>query len=309
MGKTYNQETIHQVTLGFAALITDLLFPEFTEAIRFWVLGIVIILVGMPHGSLDHIIAYHSFPEKNKTEKRIWFYGYYTALMAAYAMLWIWFPLFSFLIFLLITLYHFGQADAERFQLPSLPKNILLYSRGLTIVGLILYGSDPVYISEVVEVITGFSSLSLISGYVEIPVLTLTFASIYPIGYLFVLSFLQRNELPAIYLLDALIVPALFAIADPIFAFSVYFGGWHSYNHIRTMLNYLNNRDLGVSMNWFYRKTLFLSLISYAALAALYFIMQAFGDEDLLVGLLFILISVLTLPHIFIVETMYRKFR
>ena len=308
MGKTYNQKTIHQLTLGLAALITGLFFPDFTENIRFWVLAIVILLVGMPHGSLDHVIAYNSFPRKDKTEKRVWFYGYYTALMIAYGLLWVWFPLISFLIFLLITLYHFGQADAERFNLTSIPKNILLYSRGLTIVGLIIYGSDPVYISEIVEVITGYSSITYISEYIDLSTLSVIFASFYPVCFLVVMVFTRNQKIPALYLLDALLVPALFALTDPIFAFSIYFGVWHSYNHIKTMLRYLNSRNLKVSMSWFYKKTLFLSLVSYAGLAALYFINQAFGDEDMLVGLLFILISVLTLPHVFIVEIMYRKY-
>ncbi|MDZ7807161.1 MAG: Brp/Blh family beta-carotene 15,15'-dioxygenase [Gracilimonas sp.] len=275
---------------------------------RFWFLGIVILVIGMPHGALDHIVSYHSFPEKSEKEKKVWFYGYYTMIMAVYALLWIWMPLFSFLIFLAITLYHFGQADAERFSINPTAKKILQYSRGLTIVGLIVYGSEPIYISGVINVITGYDSLELISFINNYYVVPLFFSLIYPAAYLFVIAFIVGEKPSLIYHADAIIVPALFALADPFFAFAVYFGGWHSFNHAKTMLNYLNKRDLDVSMAWFYKKTLLLSLMSYVGLAVLYLLTQAFGNEKLLVALLFILISVLTLPHIFIVEMMYRKF-
>jgi Brp/Blh family beta-carotene 15,15'-monooxygenase len=262
----------------------------------------------MPHGALDHIISYYSFPDKSEKEKKIWFYSYYTFIMVAYAILWVWLPLLSFLIFLAITLYHFGQADAERFNLSSTAKKVLQYSRGLTIVGLIVYGSDPIYISEVIKVITGYDSLNLIASVNNYFIIPLSFSLIYPIAYLFVISFVADTNPPFIYLADAFVVPSLFAIADPFFAFAVYFGGWHSYNHAKTMLNYLNRRNLNVSMKWFYKKTLLLSVMSYVGLAILYFATQAFGNEKLLIALLFILISVLTLPHIFIVEIMYRRY-
>lgn len=308
MGKTYSKQTPTQVAIGAIALIINLIFPEFIESIRFWFLGIVILIIGMPHGALDHIISYHSFPSKSEKEKKIWFYTYYTLIMAVYALLWIWMPLLSFLIFLAITLYHFGQADAERFDINPTARNILQFSRGITIVGLIVYGSDPLYISGVINEITGYDSLELISFVDNYYVVPLTFSLIYPTAYLFVVAFFSTNRPAVIYHADAIVVPALFALADPFLAFAVYFGAWHSYNHARTMLNYLNKRDLNVTMRWFYRKTLLLSIMSYVGLAILYFITQAFGNEKLLIALLFILISVLTLPHIFIVEMMYRKY-
>lgn len=308
MGKTHSKHIFHQVTFGVIALIINLLFPEFIESVRFWFLGIVILIIGMPHGALDHIISYHSFPEKSEKEKKIWFYGYYTLIMAIYALLWIWLPLISFLIFLAITLYHFGQADAERFNMNSAAKKILQYSRGLTIVGLIVYGSEPIYISEVINVITGYDSLELISFVNNYYVVPLSFSLVYPVAYLFAAVFVAEEKLPLVYHADAIVVPALFALADPFFAFAVYFGVWHSFNHAKTMLKYLRKRNLDVTMAWFYKKTLLLSVMSYIGLAILYFITQAFGNEKLLIALLFILISVLTLPHIFIVEMMYRKY-
>ena len=59
---------------------------------------------------------------------------------------------------------------------------------------------------------------------------------------------------------------------------------------------------------WFYKKSFLYSFLSYLGIALLYFILDAFGSEELLVFLLFIAISVMTLPHMLIVEKMYGMF-
>ncbi|SMO85861.1 beta-carotene 15,15'-monooxygenase, Brp/Blh family [Gracilimonas mengyeensis] len=289
-------------------MLLNLLFPDFIESIRYGVLAIVILVIGMPHGALDHIITYQSFPNQSKRTKRLGFYGYYFLMMTAYGLLWLWFPLGGFLLFLLITIYHFGRADAERFDFDESSKLLLTFTRGITIVGLIVYGSEPAYISRIVEVLTGYNSMALVAyikPYFWIP---LILAAVYPLAYAAVLLFTPNKTPSTLYHIDAIIVPVLFALGDPIFAFSIYFGVWHSYNHAQTMLRYLQKKQHEVSMKWFYQKTMLLSLISYAGLAVLYVITEAFGDMYLLLALLFVLISVLTLPHIFVVEMMYRKF-
>ncbi|HBX65316.1 MAG TPA: hypothetical protein DEG32_03910, partial [Balneolaceae bacterium] len=57
-----------------------------------------------------------------------------------------------------------------------------------------------------------------------------------------------------------------FYYCDPIFAFSVYFGCWHAFNHTKTMLNYLEKFGENVSFMWFYKSTFLYSVISYAGL-------------------------------------------
>jgi 23S rRNA pseudoU1915 N3-methylase RlmH len=43
-------------------------------------------------------------------------------------------------------------------------------------------------------------------------------------------------------------------------------------------------------------------------LLLIYYLVEAFGNEALLVAILFTLISVITLPHMLVVEQMYRAF-
>ena len=235
----------------------------------------MILVIGMPHGALDHIIAFKAFDRPKNFRNQFIFYAGYLSVMFLYGLFWVFSPFAAFMFFLLMTLYHFGQADAERFSFEGWHKHLMLYARGITIVGLILFSSEPYYSSSIIEEVTGYS----IAG------------ALFPI-----VAF------------ESTIVPFLFYYCDPIFAFSVYFGCWHAFNHTKTMLNYLEKFGENVSFMWFYKSTFLYSVISYAGLIFLYFMLQAFGNEELLVALLFILISVLTLPHMFVVEKMYSNF-
>ncbi len=307
MKPVYKKFALYQAGLALIVILCNLFFPGFIQQIRYPVLVIVILIIGMPHGSLDHIVTYHSLTDMSFSRKRILFYGLYTLLAVAYGLLWVISPLPAFIIFLLITLYHFGQADAERFKFSPLDKNVLLYTRGFTIVALILYGNNSRYIGEIVAIITGLNSLDWLPAWLTVSTVTIAAAVTYPAAYFSVTLLKTKNKISFAGTADALLVPLLFSMSDTILAFAIYFGAWHSFNHSYTMLNYLEPRINGNSVAWFYKKTLLFSLISYGMLIIIYFLTDSFGYREKLVAILFILISVLTLPHIFVVELMYKK--
>lgn len=308
MGKTHNSHLKYQIAVGVGSILINFLIPDIIYEIRFWILGLVILVIGMPHGALDHIIAFKAFDRPKNFRNQFIFYAGYLSVMFLYGLFWVFFPFAAFMFFLLMTLYHFGQADAERFSFEGWPKHAMLYARGLTIVGLILFSSEPYYSSSIIEEVTGYSIAGALFPIVTPDILSNSLALIYPISYLLLTILKKPENLLSLLSLDAIIVPFLFYYCDPIFAFSVYFGCWHAFNHTKTMLNFLEKFGEEVSFIWFYKSTFLYSVISYAGLIALYFILQAFGNEELLVALLFILISVLTLPHMFVVEKIYSNF-
>jgi Brp/Blh family beta-carotene 15,15'-monooxygenase len=225
-----------------------------------------------------------------------------------YAWLWYVQPFIGFVLFMLFTLYHFGQSDTERLPLNGFLKQVFILARGLSIAGLILFGSDPFYTSRIVESVTGISLISIVYNFTTTEDLRLFFALMYPSVFLFGSLVSKQVPLKSWLSLDALVVPALFSLVDPIFAFALYFGLWHGYNHTKTMLDFLSSKDEQIGFGWFYKETALFSAISYIGLVLIYFLVEAFGDEALLVAILFTLISVITLPHMLVVEQMYRAF-
>ncbi len=295
-----------QSTIALVAIALNLIFPEFTTKFRYPLLALIILLIGMPHGALDHVID-GKLGNWNPFSFNKRFYGWYLSIMAGYSLLWIFFPFFSFMFFLLITLYHFGQADAERFNFSGWRKWVIHLTRGITVVGLIVYG-DLVYASSVIEAVTDISVQDLSELILSSDLIMWALAGVYPVSFILInLHPESRTDNFSIFFLDALIVPLLFIYADLVWAFSIYFGLWHSYNHVLVMLNFLKTETKNYSFGWFYRQSFVFSLLSYIGLLIVYNSLDAFGSEELLVSLLFVVISILTLPHMLVVEKMYSR--
>jgi beta-carotene 15,15'-dioxygenase len=297
-----------QAVIAFAAIGLSIFAPDFTLNTRYLVLGLVILLVGMPHGAIDHIISEKLGSWHGDSSKKIWFYSWYIGLVAIYSLLWVFYPLFSFALFMIITWYHFGQADTERYNLDGWKKRLMHFSRGFTIVGLIAYG-DIEYASGVIESITDFSLVNFTQQFVSTESTAYFVASFYPVCFLLIAAFrpFTSKEFVSSFV-DAIAVSALFLFADPVWAFSIYFGMWHSYNHVRVMLKYLNDNENQLNFGWFYKESFIYSLLSYIGILFVYNITNAFGQEEYLVSLLFAAISVLTLPHMLVVEKLYSVF-
>ena len=81
------------------------------EDIQWFFFGSVLLLFGIPHGALDHLIN-QKIQESGKTKFSHWrFHLKYMATIAAYILLWNFFPMTSFVLFLLISAFHFGETD------------------------------------------------------------------------------------------------------------------------------------------------------------------------------------------------------
>ncbi len=293
-----------QSLIALIAILLTQLFPDFVLSSRYLLLAIVILFIGMPHGALDHFID-GKLENWNPLSFNLKFYGWYIFYMAIYSLIWIIFPFWSFMFFLLITLYHFGQADAERFNYQGWRKLALHLSRGVTVVGLIVYG-DLSYASSIINAVTDVSIIEYSESFADQHFIKWGIACVYPFTF-FAVFFSQKqseHKLP-VYLLDAIIVPLLFIYADPVWAFAIYFGLWHSFNHVLVMLNFLKEGKKEYGFGWFYKQSFIFSLLSYIGLLIVYNSLNAFGNEELMVSLLFVIISILTLPHMMVVEKMY----
>ncbi len=301
----FHYRLLFQSAIAFLAVFLSIVAPDFTLNTRYLVLALVILLVGMPHGAIDHIISEKLGKWEGDSGKKIWFYSWYVGLVGLYSLLWVFFPLFSFALFMVITWYHFGQADTERYDLGGWKKIVMHFSRGFTIVGLIAYG-DVDYASGVIESITNFSLISFTEQFISTKLTAYIIASFYPVCFLIIAIFnsFSAKEFISSFL-DAISVSVLFLFADPVWAFSIYFGLWHSYNHVRVMLNYLNVNGDKLNFGWFYKESFIYSLLSYLGILFVYNLTNAFGQEEYLVSLLFAAISVLTLPHMLVVEKLY----
>ncbi|MEQ8711598.1 MAG: Brp/Blh family beta-carotene 15,15'-dioxygenase, partial [Cyclobacteriaceae bacterium] len=71
----------------------------------------LIAFIGIPHGATDHTLYGYILPHQSSKERNITFFGYYLVVMAVYTGLWFLSPFLSFVVFLLMSAYHFGETQ------------------------------------------------------------------------------------------------------------------------------------------------------------------------------------------------------
>jgi Brp/Blh family beta-carotene 15,15'-monooxygenase len=128
-------------------------------SVQLAVSGLFLLLVGIPHGAIDHIL----FLDSNKV-KPVYFYGAYLGLMMLYVVLWFFFPFLCFVFFLLMSAYHFGQSQfSELYKIPNWIKQTLYVTWGVSILsGLLLYNME-----ELTSLFALSSDLSSITVYFD----------------------------------------------------------------------------------------------------------------------------------------------
>ncbi len=274
----------------------------------FGILFVAVALTGIPHGAIDHLVAARLWGLRPTWPDQAKFYGGYLVAMALYGGLWIMAPAWSLALFLVMTMYHFGQADLAYWQLPPLRARLLYLSRGLFLLGLPI-AAYPGIVDPIFEAIGNVHLLDwpLVSAAPEVLFAGLVvqhgiaLALAVP-GAKSSVSWTAGREV-----LNVGVLTALFGLVHPLVAFSVYFGLWHALGHILEMLRFFRRRGEEMSLSEFYREAALFTVLPFVGLGGLYAMTQSFGAETKMIALLFIAIAVMTLPHMVVVERLYRE--
>lgn len=295
------------IIVSIICIIAALIAPDFTNSAAPWMVLVSVFLIGIPHGAIDHIMAAELYGLNQSLKDHLLFYGSYLFIMFLVAALWYIFPAGGMILFLAISIYHFGQADMEDFMIRK-PFNWFWHlSRGTFIIGLIIFSNPEVtypIIAEAVRIdLTAFYSAMPDAANSIIILITVYIASI-----IAGIS-LKRIDRAANLFLDSALIALLIMITGPLIGFAVYFALWHSAGHVREMREFFSSRDKSLSLGNFYLKSAPFTIVSILGLALLAGINNALGLDEQFLTLMFILISVLTLPHMVIVHRMYEEKR
>ena len=265
-----------------------------------------IVVTGIPHGAVDHIVASSVYRLQNNFYDKFKFYSTYLFIMMLLGVVWIFSPIAGFFIFIAISVYHFGQGDLSYLisEMHPIYRSLIYTSRGLFLVGLPILLHHEITIPIIEAAIQKELSRSLFL----LESATLISKALLAQHFL-VLIFIAVHKRMTLYkefLLTGLLA-LLFWTAHPLLSFGLYFGIWHSLNHFFELRDHLQMYDQNHSTFSLYLKTIPFTLISFIGLGFLWFIQGAFGLENQMISLLFILISVLTLPHMLLIDRMYQK--
>ncbi len=264
---------------------------------------VLIILFGIPHGAIDHII----FLEENRV-KTVHFYLLYIGMMGIYIVGWIMFSVLSLIFFLGLSAFHFGQSQFSDFaSIPKFRKIILSFAWGSSILaGLIYYNNEEIlFLSKSSPEISPLLVAFDIDYYqVLLPVSTI-------ITLILMSWSAYRKELSREDILKEMYIFGLihlcFYVLPVLIGFTLYFTILHSIKVLKEEYNYLHSRRTYFSINDFIKLLLPYTLVSIAGALFIFYLSskEIIGISSFL--LVFILISILTLPHSIVMDAFYKK--
>tara|TARA_B100001939_G_scaffold292069_1_gene264081 strand:- start:1467 stop:2330 length:864 start_codon:yes stop_codon:yes gene_type:complete len=248
---------------------------------------VVMLSIGIPHGSVDHIIAFIN-PKARKFDSKLLFYIIYLSLIGINILLWVISPFLGLLVFLIISCYHFGETQVIGYN--STDNKLLNFVIGANIL-LSLFLNNIKELQEILYIIPQFSAFDL-SNFDNVFFLLISVAVL----MISIVNFDIKRKVP-LYA-EITILYMIFYHTDLLTSFALYFGFCHSLPML--MLEFKEFKTDNFIK--FYIKTLPFTILSIIFGFLLYQFNNDLLTSDNLILFVFIVISSLTLPHVFIMK-------
>lgn len=254
---------------------------------------IVIALMGVSHGSLDHVVYRKSIKPVNLGKLKLGFFSIYLLLLSTVILLWQINPMIALLAFLFISVIHFGLDDSEG---SKCNRELEAFVRGLIPIAIPCF-RYPDEVCLYFNQLTGPLGNSSISSesiyfYSTLAVIALIFSSVY-------LFYNFKVNKSSLCLLEIIAVALLFWNLTPLVAFACYFCGIHSTKKILSISGMLSKKNLANGIIQFFKlsivPTLVTLVISSVCVVAL---VQFLPIDEACIKVTFIALNALTLPHI-----------
>lgn len=293
------------VLLGLILLIWQFFQGSLPQNIQVIFFASLILLTGIPHGALDHLIQEAT---DKKLNKKYYFSGFiikYILIMALYALAWFWFSGLSLLTFLIISAWHFGETDLEK-----VPKNALIWSFTRLIYGFyILAFILLTHIEEVRPIVNKMvenqTNMIIFWNFVNLNVKQI----LYLLGLSFTTIFIVAQseyliKFDKIRILRLGLILVLSAWLPLLPAFALYFGGWHALCAFDNIHDYLRKDHPGLTFKLVYLKSLPFTFVAAIFLCGFILYNNLYVHHFDPFPILFVFISLITLPHLLIAHQM-----
>ena len=268
---------------------------------------LLILLIGVSHGSLDHLKG-KKLLKIFKLNNILIFYFSYLLLVISIAIFWVLFPAITLIIFLIVASFHFGKEDTQ-FLIDeySYLNQLLFFLKGsLVILAPLLFHFDEtivIFKLLLVENEIFYSSLGIIENnkLINIGIVLSTLSSVF--------LFLKKFEIKKFTIFfDYFSIIVINYYFTPLIAFTIYFCFLHSVRHSISLIFELDPLRLKNSFFIFFKKALPLTSVTATfCLVGLYFLNKNYGFDSSILKLIFIGLASLTFPHI-LLEYLLEKY-
>lgn len=271
----------------------------------FLVLGLML-LIGLPHGATDHGL-FLALAVDGSVGRKVNFYLFYALVIGAYGLLWYLVPLLAFGLFMLLSVYHFGQSnwadvayDNNRFA----RLHYMLWGSGILLTPILLHAGEAATIvaamTDIMLPVPSRTAVLVVVGVLALANLVAT------------LTFWWKGAIPQRRFVRELVgyaaLLAMFFTNSLLLGFTVYFVFWHSLASARDQVRFFRKR-----LSPAVRRQLLFGILTTVGGAIIFCLLAWFGPgpetalRPGIIGGVFVFISLLTLPHMLLVEQLYNQ--
>jgi len=248
-----------------------------------------LLVVGIPHGAVDHLLL------TSKKFNLFKFVVQYLFIIAAYFMVWQWYPVFSLLLFIAYSAFHFGESEMVEMQVSmhSFAQKAYAFALGLSILLLIifLHLNESILVLNNMQGVSDFVASLNLFQYKNI-VIAVSGVLLMPLWWI--------SKKTCLFLVGILLLGTQMPL---MLAFGLYFVGSHSVNawgHIAGKLKIAP-------------KKLYLESLPFNVGALLIFLLFFYLQQtnpqliQSYAAVFFVFLACVSLPHIILMHLFYKK--
>ena len=251
--------------------------------------------IGVPHGSFDGAVA--ALLGYQSKKKFFIFTFWYTVISIAVIFFWIQFPIIALLLFIMMSIVHFGLCDWSFLKIYQ-HKWLVTLTHGMNIIfGIIFF-----HTAESFQIFTFLSNQRFIYFEQYLFIVYFLFGILFFI-YCYLSIKLKKLRWGVFEMIFILIV---ISQLDPLTGFALYFCFVHTIKHVSAILQntnkYLENRKFV-----FATTAVFTILTWIVGCVAIIYLNNNFSFSESFIKTIFIGLAALTLPHMTLIDFFYRK--
>jgi Brp/Blh family beta-carotene 15,15'-monooxygenase len=285
-------------------------FPEMSYQHQLYFFFAGVLLLGVPHGAADLLVATASDQQKNKVFSSVRFLFIYMLRLVLFGLLlWV-FPVIGNILFVIFAAYHFGETDLYHFKTDRFTGKLFVITYGLLILGIILLH----HFEELIPMFKLFPSGIAAEDFIH-SIYVHRYFILALIFFSFVVSsilYFSKHETNAYhsesFIIHLGLLICILYLLPMILSFTFYFIIWHSFLSLKNILTYLKQHG-NYSIRATIRQMVFYSLLAVAGILLAGTGGFMFINKELMVVYVFLGLAVLTAPHLQVMHEMYGLLR
>lgn len=288
------------IACNFLILQLVSLQSEFVTNIIYGCCVLGILTLGIAHGSIDNVLSGTKSGKSN-----LQFILKYVLVVVLFATIWWLFPNLAFILFVLVSAYHFGQAQFVEYNLdhPALSK-LLFLSWGAVVLSLLFFFNGAEILASQKSQLPFSASLEhfVIHSSSYLAVISIVYAVL--LSWAVATSRIRLQPLfKEVYILF-LIISSMY-LFDAFIAFSLFFIWIHSMKVMLQEFDFCQEKLEIKSVSSFILLFLPLTIASLIGTGAILLLVGKVGGVQWLPYTLLILLSCVTIPHSFVMDRFY----